>query len=255
MDSDQSKNSADQAKSIEPTDTVRKALDFANGVALDMGHEYVGTEHILLGLLKCSGGCCAVRMLQRLNVNLQKISDDVGRLAPCGQHVVMGKVPLTARAKDAKKRMEDLGSQLGSKAICTGHLLAALFFDEGTAGTVLMNQGVNAENLNQALMAVLGEFDYVAEETLSDTQEVGPGSASAFFVGVELQVPDTAEFDSFVANAKRDIESASPEARAQVWATLALATVLNDFVRSAKQICEMSESEMRKLSQEQELKE
>jgi|CXWK01.1.fsa_nt_gi ATP-dependent Clp protease ATP-binding subunit ClpA len=244
-------NSADQAKSVEPTEMVRKAFEFANRVALDMNHERVGTGHVLLGLLKCPDGCGALRVLRHLNVDLKKVSDDMRcELLPCGDGVIMGKLPFTTGLKVAQDKMKDLGLQLESKAISTGHLLVALFHDISVVGVVLMNQGVNAENLNRALTDVLGEFDYVAEETLSEAREVGPGSTHAFFVGVEPKVSDTAEFDSYVANAKRDIESAPQEVRAQVWATLALATALNKIAESVKRICDVAELEANGVSQE-----
>ena len=81
------------------TDRARKVMQLANQEAQRFNHEYIGTEHILLGLIK-EGSGVAANVLKNLNVDLRKIRLEVERLVQSGPDMVtMGKLPQTPRAK------------------------------------------------------------------------------------------------------------------------------------------------------------
>ena len=81
------------------TDRARKVMQLANQEAQRFNHEYVGTEHVLLGLIK-EGSGVAANVLKNLDVDLRKIRNEVEKIVQAGPDMVtMGKLPQTPRAK------------------------------------------------------------------------------------------------------------------------------------------------------------
>src|SRR5579872_2166399 len=80
------------------TDRARKVMQLANQEAQRLNHEYIGTEHLLLGLAK-EGSGVAAHVLKSLNVNLRKAQSEVGKIVQTSAHgLMMGKLPQTPRA-------------------------------------------------------------------------------------------------------------------------------------------------------------
>jgi thiamine-phosphate pyrophosphorylase len=139
------------------TDRARKVMQLANHEAQRFNHEYIGTEHILLGLVK-EGNGVAANVLKNLDVDLLTIRRNVERIVPSGpEMVVIGKLPQTPRAKNAIKLAAEEAKSLGHKYIGTEHILLGLLKEEeGVAAQVLIELGLTLKQLRQEVLAVLG---------------------------------------------------------------------------------------------------
>ena len=126
------------------TDRARKVMQFANQEAVHLGHEYIGTEHMLLGLVN-EGSGVAANVLKNLNVNLAKIREEVEKIVMPGPDMIaMGKLPQTPRAKQVLQYAMEEAKDLKHNYVGTEHLLLGLLREEeGVAAQVLMNVGVN----------------------------------------------------------------------------------------------------------------
>src|SRR5713101_7693738 len=80
------------------TDRARKVMQLANQEAQRFNHEYIGTEHILLGLVK-EGSGVAANVLKNLDIDLRTVRQEVKKIIQRGDMVTMGRLPLTPRAK------------------------------------------------------------------------------------------------------------------------------------------------------------
>jgi hypothetical protein len=120
------------------TDRARKVMQLANQEAQRLNHEYVGTEHLLLGLVK-EGGGVAASVMQNLPGGLNRIREEVAKLVTIGpDQVTLGKLPQTPRAKKSFEYATDEANELGHNYIGTEHLLLGLLREqEGIAGQVL----------------------------------------------------------------------------------------------------------------------
>ena len=126
------------------TDRARKVMQLANQEAVHLGHEYIGTEHMLLGLVN-EGSGVAANVLKNLNVNLAKIREEVEKIVMPGPDMIaMGKLPQTPRAKQVLQYAMEEAKDLKHNYVGTEHLLLGLLREEeGVAAQVLMNVGVN----------------------------------------------------------------------------------------------------------------
>ena len=112
------------------TDRARKVLQLANQEAQRLNHEYIGTEHILLGLVK-EGSGVASNVLKNMDVDLTKIRREVEKLVNQGTDMIaMGKLPQTPRAKKAIEYAMDEARNLGHTYVGTEHLLLGLLREE-----------------------------------------------------------------------------------------------------------------------------
>jgi len=138
------------------TDRARKVMQLANQEAQRFNHEYIGTEHILLGLAKMGSGVAAI-VLKNLDVDIPKIHVEVDKLVGSGQAVVTGNLPLTPRARVVIEYAMKESFNLGNDYVGTQHLLLGLLREtEGVAAQVLMNLGVNLEEVRQEILNLLG---------------------------------------------------------------------------------------------------
>lgn len=135
------------------TDDARKAMQLANQEAQRFNHEYIGTEHILLGLLK-SPGDVAAHALKNLGVDFDQIRREVEKLVQSGPDLVsMGGLPQTSRAKNAIGYAIDEARRLKHGHVGGEHLLLGLLReDECVAAQVLMNQGLRLEVVRDAVI-------------------------------------------------------------------------------------------------------
>ncbi len=139
------------------TDRARKVMQLANEEAQRFNHEYIGTEHILLGLVK-EGTGVAANVLRNLDINLRMVRLEVERLIQGGPDMVtMGKLPKTPRAKKVIEYSMEEARGLGHNYVGTEHLLLGLLReDEGVASQVLMNLGLKLEAARNEVLALLG---------------------------------------------------------------------------------------------------
>jgi ATP-dependent Clp protease ATP-binding subunit ClpC len=139
------------------TDRARKVMALANQEAQRFNHEYVGTEHILLGLVK-EGQGVAANVLHNLQVDLKKIRLEVEKIVKSGPNMVtMGKLPQTPRAKKVIEFAIEEARNLGHNYVGTEHLLLGLLREhDGVAAQVLMNLGLKLDDVRAEVLNILG---------------------------------------------------------------------------------------------------
>ncbi len=144
------------------TERARKVLSLAQEEAQRFNHNYIGTEHILLGLVR-EGDGVAAKVLANLGVELNKARSSVEFIIGRGDRIVMGEVGLTPRAKKVIELAVDEARRLNHHYVGTEHLLLGLIREgEGIAAGVLESLGVRLENARRATLEVLnqgGGFD------------------------------------------------------------------------------------------------
>ncbi len=135
------------------TDTARHAMQRANQVAERYRHEYIGTEHILLGILEERSGL-AVAILKKLNVDPQKIGPEVQKVVQSGRDKVRrNPVPQTPGAKKVIEHALEEARGLDHNYVGTEHLLLGLVREqEGVAGQVLHNFGVRLDDVREEVV-------------------------------------------------------------------------------------------------------
>ncbi len=139
------------------TDRARKVMALANQEAQRFNHEYIGTEHILLGLVKEGSGVGAT-VLKNLDVDIKKLRLEIEKLVKSGPDMVtMGKLPHTPRAKKVIEFAIEEARSLNHNYVGTEHLLLGLLREsEGIAAQVMMNLGLRLEDVRQEVLNLLG---------------------------------------------------------------------------------------------------
>jgi len=133
-------------------------MGLANQEAQRFNHDYIGTEHILLGLVKESSGTGA-KVLENFGINLIRVRSEVNKLMKSELEIVtMGRrLPLTPRAKKVIEYAHDEAKNLKHDYVGTEHLLLGLLREQdGVAAQVLMNFNLRLEDLRDEVLKVLG---------------------------------------------------------------------------------------------------
>jgi ATP-dependent Clp protease ATP-binding subunit ClpC len=167
------------------TDRARKVMQLANQEAQRFNHEYIGTEHILLGLVK-EGSGVAANVLKNLDVDLRKIRLEVEKLVQSGPEMVtIGKLPQTPRAKKVIEYSMEEARNLNHNYVGTEHILLGLLREqEGVAAQVLMNLGLKLEDVREEVLNLLGHGMEGGESSSSERggregSGVGAGSGDS----------------------------------------------------------------------------
>ena len=139
------------------TDRARKVMQLANQEAQRFNHEYIGTEHILLGLIK-EGSGVAAHVLKNLDIDLRTARSEVEKIVQSGWDMVrMGRLPLTPRSKKVIEYSIEEARNLNHNYVGTEHLLLGLIRErEGVAAQVLMNLGLKLEDVREEVVRLLG---------------------------------------------------------------------------------------------------
>lgn len=139
------------------TERARKVIILAKEEAKRFNHDYIGTEHILLGLIK-EGESVAAAVLQNLGLSLDTIRLEVEKLVQFGPStIVSGDIPFTPKAKKVIELAMDEARRLGHNYIGTEHLLLGLIKEgEGVASHVLMNVGLDLNKVRAEVIKLLG---------------------------------------------------------------------------------------------------
>ena len=155
------------------TDRARKVMALANQEAQRFNHEYIGTEHILLGLVKEGSGVGA-NVLKNLDIDLRKVRLEVEKLVKSGPEMVtMGKLPQTPRAKKVIEYAIEEARNLNHNYVGTEHLLLGLLREhDGVAAQVLLNLGLKLEEVREEVLNLLGA-GVDAEEGAGDAEPAG----------------------------------------------------------------------------------
>ena len=153
------------------TDRARRVMALANQEAQRFNHEYIGTEHILLGLVKEGSGVGA-NVLKNLEVDLRKVRLEVEKLVKSGPEMVtMGRLPQTPRAKKVIEYAIEEARNLNHNYVGTEHLLLGLLREQdGVAAQVLMNLGLKLEDVREEVLNLLGAGMESEAEASSGTE-------------------------------------------------------------------------------------
>jgi len=139
------------------TDRARKVMALANQEAQRFNHEYIGTEHILLGLVKEGSGVGAT-VLKNLDVDIKKLRLEIEKHVKSGPDMVtMGKLPQTPRAKKVIEYAIEEARSLNHNYVGTEHILLGILREsEGIAAQVLLDIGLKLEEVRQEVLNLLG---------------------------------------------------------------------------------------------------
>jgi ATP-dependent Clp protease ATP-binding subunit ClpC len=178
------------------TDRARKVMQLANQEAQRFNHEYIGTEHILLGLVK-EGSGVAANVLKNLDVDLRKIRMEVEKIVQSGPDMVtMGKLPQTPRAKKVIEYSMEEARNLNHNYVGTEHILLGLLREqEGVAAQVLMNLGLKLEDVREEVLNLLGHGMEASES--GERAAPGGGAGGAGGAGAKASKSKTPALDSF----------------------------------------------------------
>lgn len=153
------------------TEQARKVLSYAKEEAQHFQHNYIGTEHLLLGLVR-EDQCVAARVLSNLGVELKKVRSAVEFLLDRGDRLVLDEINLTPRAKKVMVLAVDEAHRLNHLYVGTEHLLLGLVREgEGIAAGVLESLGINLEKVRTQTIQVLSPFrvPYERDASISKT--------------------------------------------------------------------------------------
>ena len=168
------------------TERARQVVVLAQDEARALKHNYIGTEHLLLGLLREEQGLAA-RVLESLGVTVEEVRIQVARIVGQGDELAMGQIPFTPRSKKILELSLREALSLGHDYIGTEHLLLGLAREnEGVAARILLGYGVDADTIRNETVLVLssaeGELD-VGRRQQEDAIEPDVSYATVAFEG------------------------------------------------------------------------
>jgi ATP-dependent Clp protease ATP-binding subunit ClpC len=139
------------------TDRARKVMQFANQEAQHLNHEFIGTEHVLLGLVK-EGSGVAANVLKNLDVDLRKVRREVEKLVLAGpEELPMSKKPQTPLVKKVIEHSMREARNLNHNCVGTEHILLGLMNEpEGVGAQVLTRLGLTLDEIRRATLELLG---------------------------------------------------------------------------------------------------
>jgi len=159
------------------TERARQVVVLAHEEANGFKHDYIGTEHILLGLLRDQEGMAA-RVLSAFEITVERVRGEVVRTVGVGESTVAGQIPFTARAKKALELALQEALGLGHNYIGTEHILLGLVaLNEGPATQILNDFDVSPEQIRSAVIRMLS----AAGPPLRAAAEVGREQQRAGF--------------------------------------------------------------------------
>jgi ATP-dependent Clp protease ATP-binding subunit ClpC len=151
------------------TDRARRVVVLAQEESRMLNHNYIGTEHILLGLAH-EGEGVAARALGSMNISLEAVRLQVEQIIGQGQAAPTGHIPFTPRAKKVLELSLREALQLGHNYIGTEHILLGLIREgEGVAAEVLQKLGADLDRVRQTVIQLLSGYPGVAIEEIPAT--------------------------------------------------------------------------------------
>ena len=205
------------------TDRARRVVVLAQEEARMLNHNYIGTEHILLGLIH-EGEGVAAKALESLGISLEAVRQQVEEIIGQGQQAPSGHIPFTPRAKKVLELSLREALQLGHNYIGTEHILLGLIREgEGVAAQVLVRLGADLNRVRQQVIQLLHGYQDEVPASWEDAPggprrgPVPPGARSSVSAlesrlsALEQRVrtgPATADLDEQIAQVRRDKESA-----------------------------------------------
>jgi ATP-dependent Clp protease ATP-binding subunit ClpC len=166
------------------TDRARQVVVYAQDEARGLRHNYIGTEHLLLGLMREEEGIAA-RVLESLDITLEEVRAQVARIIGQGEEVTTGQIPFTPRAKKVLELSLREGLSLGHDYIGTEHILLGLVREnEGVAARILLDFDADAEKIRNEIIRMLSGPGGRATEPA-----IGPPGAGWMEYGVQRRPP------------------------------------------------------------------
>ncbi|OFW79510.1 MAG: NDP-hexose 4-ketoreductase [Actinobacteria bacterium RBG_19FT_COMBO_70_19] len=160
------------------TDRARRVVVLAQEEARMLNHNYIGTEHILLGLIH-EGEGVAAKALESMNISLEAVRQQVEEIIGQGQAAPTGHIPFTPRAKKVLELSLREALQLGHNYIGTEHILLGLIREgEGVAAQVLQKLGADLNRVRQTVIQLLSGYTGGKGEPASPEQGGQPGQSS-----------------------------------------------------------------------------
>ncbi|WP_276526025.1 Clp protease N-terminal domain-containing protein, partial [Corynebacterium phoceense] len=160
------------------TDRARRVIVLAQEEARMLNHNYIGTEHILLGLIH-EGEGVAAKALESMGISLEDVRREVEEIIGHGTQPTTGHIPFTPRAKKVLELSLREGLQMGHKYIGTEFLLLGLIREgEGVAAQVLIKLGADLPRVRQQVIQLLSGYEGNQQEG-GEGQGSGPVGAGA----------------------------------------------------------------------------
>lgn len=156
------------------TDDAQRVLSFAQEAALELGHDYVGTEHVLIGLIKVKNGVAA-KALNELGLSAETIIEDVEEHIGRGNKKVSS-VYMTPRVKHVLELAVEVANHMNHNYVGTEHILLGLLSDGGgVAVGILRNHNIRANDIVDTIRTILGSSDSASHsaEDRKDNSSLG----------------------------------------------------------------------------------
>jgi ATP-dependent Clp protease ATP-binding subunit ClpA len=205
------------------TDRARLVVVLAQEEARILNHDYIGTEHLLLGLIRESDGVAA-EALESLGISLDAVRQQVGEIIGQGQQAPSGHIPFTPRAKKVLELSLREATQLGHDHIGTEHILLGLIREgDGVAAQVLVKLGADLNRVRQQVIQLVtggagqgmtgagSGLSSRARAPLPDVALARADSLDRRLAAIERWVgmrPDLDDLDQEIAQARRDKQAA-----------------------------------------------
>jgi ATP-dependent Clp protease ATP-binding subunit ClpA len=197
------------------TERSRRVVVLAQEEARILNHNYIGTEHILLGLIH-EGAGTAAKALESLGISLEAVRHEVEEIIGQGQQAPSGHIPFTPRAKKVLELSLREALQLGQEYIGTEHILLGLIREgDGVAAQVLVKLGADLNRVRERVIQLAagraGEEVIGPGSPRPDVAPARPGSLDRRLAAIERWVglrPDLDDLDQEIARVRRDKEAA-----------------------------------------------
>jgi len=176
------------------TKSAETAIELGNDIAIELGHNYVGTEHLLYGLAK-EGTGVASKVLENQNIVPENILEKIEELIGRGEEETTGTIGLTPRTKRVVENAFREAKRLGSDFIGTEHLLIGIMREgDSVAARILMELNVNPQKLYNEIVKVINEYE----------EEEPKGSGSSKRGGSYNQTPTLNQFGNDLTKAAEE---------------------------------------------------
>lgn len=138
------------------TERAQKVIAYAQEEARRLNHNVIGTEHLLLGLIR-EGEGVAAKALKNLNLDLKKVRNQVETMIGVGPFVIQGPIGYTPRAKKVMELSMEESRRLGHNYVGTEHILLGLLREgEGVAAQVMNNMGISVDKVQAEVLGLIG---------------------------------------------------------------------------------------------------
>ena len=196
------------------TDRARRVIVLAQEEARLLNHGYIGTEHILLGLIH-EGEGVAAKALESLGISLDMVRQQVEQIIGQGEHSPSGHIPFTPRGKKVLELSRREADQLGHSYIGTEHILLGLIREgDGVAAQVLVKLGADLNRVRQQVIQLLHGYQAkkpvsarstAPELSLLPAVQAGLEAVEQRLTAIEQRVgtgPDTSDLDDQIDSAR-----------------------------------------------------